>query len=135
MNSNLFTPKKAYKILRGGQNFLIVFEIYIYKDNYSNHIILKQDKLLQKIYDNKEFLQFIDEEEYIFLGIELINSLIEVVKKSKITDEYIIFFSAISKDGIIITRESILNKKINLTIKESPLIPTIKSIFDDSPPF
>ncbi len=114
MDLKLTTPTKAYKVIRGGNNFVIVHQIYLFQDNFENFIVFEKNKLRKKLYSKDDVKKILSESEGFFTyDEEQIMVLKLICCRYRFVAHFVLFYSANSSEGKIFKKDEILGDDIN----------------------
>jgi hypothetical protein len=114
MDITKLTPERAYRIKYGGDNFIIVDEIHIYKDNENKSFVLQNNKLRKQLYTAQELETILSEKEGFYdweVEQEMVLKL--VCCRYRHVANYVLFNPADNRNGKILTKIEILGDDIN----------------------
>lgn len=117
MDINKIIAERAYRAKFGGTNFIIVDEIYIYKDKLGKTFIIQQNLLRKRLYTLDEHKTILSENEGFYdYGVEREMVLKLICSRYRLDHDYILFYPADEAKGRILTKQEIMGNDISSEI-------------------
>lgn len=113
MDIKKLKAERAYRVKDGGNNFIIVDEIYIYEDKTGKSFVLQQNILRKRLYSQEQHKTILSEIEGFFDYQAEQEMVLKIIcSRYRHAHDYILFYPANVQKGKIMTKQEIMGDDI-----------------------